>query len=617
LGWLGAGLALAALTAIGAWAVWSGWLRRAAPPAVADPRATFDTPYLNVRPEVGYTGDEACVRCHPDLTASYRHHPMSRSLAPVAAALPRERYDPAGHNPLTAGGFVYQVEQRQGRVFHREIRRNSRGEAVTDLATEIHYTVGSGSRARSYLVERDGSLFQSPLTWYSEPQIWDLSPGYDLRNWHFGRPILVECLFCHTNYVEADRSATNRYRPPVFRGYAIGCERCHGPGELHVRRREQNEAVSGVDYTIVNPRDLQPALREAVCQQCHLKGQGRTVRRRREAFDFRPGLPLELFWTTFVKSADSPGAAKTDHVEQMHASRCFQASGGKLGCVSCHNPHAWPQADQRVAYYRGRCLACHQDQGCSLPLAVRKQRSKDDDCTACHMARGPSTTIVHTAVTDHRIPREAAGGAPAAPGGAKPLPSGEIHLVPFHRADHTPGADELARDLGVALMKAGPEFSAEAAARQAAALLAGAVQTWPEDLPAGDALGRALWVEGRREEALAAFQAVLARAPQQEFTLVNAAKAAASLKRLDEAIDYMVRANGINPGVWEHHSNLARLYEETQQWGKAMAECQRALELNPAAVAARQLLRRCYLRRGDTDRAQVEADILKAYGASP
>ena len=42
----------------------------------------------------------------------------------------------------------------------------------------------------------------------------------------------------------------NRYEPPIFQGHAIGCERCHGPGELHASRGEES---AGTDLTIVNP----------------------------------------------------------------------------------------------------------------------------------------------------------------------------------------------------------------------------------------------------------------------------------------------------------------------------------------------------------------------------
>ena len=90
----------------------------------------------------------------------------------------------------------------------------------------------------------------------------------------------------------------NRYEPPIFQGHAIGCERCHGPGELHV---ERGGVSAGPDLTIVNPGRLAPALRESVCQQCHLQGWFRFPRAGRDSFDFRPGLPLHRFLAVFVR----------------------------------------------------------------------------------------------------------------------------------------------------------------------------------------------------------------------------------------------------------------------------------------------------------------------------
>ena len=57
-----------------------------------DPRLTFVTPYRNVRPDVKYVGDAACVGCHARQAKTYREHPMGRSLAPLAEAVPLERY---------------------------------------------------------------------------------------------------------------------------------------------------------------------------------------------------------------------------------------------------------------------------------------------------------------------------------------------------------------------------------------------------------------------------------------------------------------------------------------------------------------------------------------------
>ena len=62
--------------------------------------------------------------------------------------------------------------------------------------------IGSGRQGAAYLVEHDGFLFESPLTWYSRKQRWDLSPGFEAFNYHFDRPIQPNCLFCHANRVE-------------------------------------------------------------------------------------------------------------------------------------------------------------------------------------------------------------------------------------------------------------------------------------------------------------------------------------------------------------------------------------------------------------------------------
>ena len=52
-------------------------------------------------------------------------------------------------------------------------------------------------------------------------------------------------------------------------------------------------------------------------------------------------------------------------VEQMQASACFKGSEGKLGCISCHNPHEWPQPEKR-------CRCC-----INLPPRVSWWRAAD------------------------------------------------------------------------------------------------------------------------------------------------------------------------------------------------------------------------------------------------
>src|SRR5262249_11485162 len=99
---------------------------------VADPRLTFPTPYRNVRPEVKYVGDQACADCHREQFASYREPPMGRSLAPVAAAPPGERYDLAAFNPFVASGLHYGIDRRDDRVFHHEWAEAGDGKVLTE-----------------------------------------------------------------------------------------------------------------------------------------------------------------------------------------------------------------------------------------------------------------------------------------------------------------------------------------------------------------------------------------------------------------------------------------------------------------------------------------------------
>ena len=52
-------------------------------------------------------------------------------------------------------------------------------------------SIGSGHHSRSYIVEDDGFLVESPVTWYSSIEKWAMSPGYD-RRFHMGFERMVD-----------------------------------------------------------------------------------------------------------------------------------------------------------------------------------------------------------------------------------------------------------------------------------------------------------------------------------------------------------------------------------------------------------------------------------------
>jgi tetratricopeptide (TPR) repeat protein len=605
-------LCLGVLLAVGALVLAAGlwWRAYRTRPATgddrlaADLRLTYDSPFRNARPGVRYVGDEACAECHQGVCDSYHRHPMGRSLGP--AVDPSRPGAAAERLPaqFEALGFRYAAELRGGRLFHRETVPAPPGQASDSVDAEARFILGSGTRGESYLVAEDGYVFQSPVSWYRQKGIWDLAPGYRERNEHFNRPVIPECLFCHCNRAEPVANTINRYREPLFRGEAIGCERCHGPGELHVRRQRAGESSPGDrDDTIVNPAGLGPALREAVCEQCHLQGQVRVPRRGRDVFDYRPGLPLQRFWAVFELSQEGDGPRRAvGQVEQMHESRCFRASDGALGCSSCHDAHREPPETERVAYYAARCAACHRDRGCSLPLAAR--REKGDDCAACHMPRLPAADVVHVAATDHRIRRRPDPAEPP----ARPPPPWQVTLIPFHD-DLRQGDPEADRDLGVALgFMAGQSPPGPMRSRLSALalpLLEKAVGDAPDDLPALEWLGAVLRFGGRPEEALTAYETVLARVPDRERALAEAGMAAGQCGRPDDAVTYWRRAIAVNPRRWSYHYEAARLLSERRPRGEALAECAAALRLNPASVETRMVQVACLLDEGRKDEARA------------
>ncbi len=619
-----------------------------------DARLGYQGPFTNVHPAVKYVGSAACGKCHADIAKSYAHHPMARTLIPIARLAPSQPYDHLHRNPFVAFESLFKVDRMGTRVWHRQTAPAD-GEPVYQFDTEVHYAIGSGSHGHSYLSNRDGYLFQTPVSWFSQKQIWDRSPGFSADSIS-GRPIAGPCLFCHSNRAQSLDNQVNRYASPIFpTGHGIGCERCHGPGEKHIANpgsrvpvvtsrvgrallgeRTRNASGEGgkpgleVDPTIVHPgklKKLDPELCESICRQCHLTGEQRIVRHGRSLYDYRPGLPLDSFLSIFVlvhKGDESWRAV--NHVEQMHLSRCFQGSRGadlpaqsKLGCISCHDPHVHIGPDRRVDFYRQRCLACHTDAekhvaltprrslGCSLPLARRKS-DNSNSCIDCHMTRYVAADIVHNASTDHRILSKPSKEHTTSAEGRLAGALAGASLVPFLPASYPKGSvdpkdRELARDLGLALASGNPSPHSAALAIP---LLEVALQNDPDDIEVWEKKGLAFLMQGSQGQALAAFQTALAKDRNRELALFMAAKTAYNLGERQAAATFFGRARQLNPWNPGYRSGLAAVLADKGAWEEACRECQAWLQLEPASIAARKFWIGCLLRTGQDHEARAE-----------
>jgi hypothetical protein len=305
-----------------------------------------------------------------------------------------------------ASKLYFQVTRRGNELFESVYGSNPAGEETFRHTEKIAYFLGSGVNGVACLIRKGNFLFQAPVAFYTKTHSWDLSPGYKGHDIGFSRAISARCITCHSGLPQPVPDREGLYKDPPFKELAIGCENCHGPGQLHMAARMKGEPVSGdVDPTIVNPGKLPTWLATNICMYCHEDGDAQVLRPGKSFLDVRPGVPLDDVVALFKlrpARGSAAGSELLDRYGELLASKCFYSSGGRLGCVTCHDPHTRLAPAEAVAFYRAKCLSCHTDKSCGLPLQTRLSQNPADDCAVCHMLK-QDVSIPHSSVTNHRI----------------------------------------------------------------------------------------------------------------------------------------------------------------------------------------------------------------------
>jgi tetratricopeptide (TPR) repeat protein len=232
----------------------------------------------------------------------------------------------------------------------------------------------------------DGKYIESGRSYYARTQAFGVTPGHT-NGADLPYPALAagasvaRCLRCHsTGSLGLDAGLAIR---PSENG--IGCEACHGPGAQHI-------ALGGAPEVIGNPGRMNAVEVNQFCGTCH-----RRPPEPDEPEANRIAVAVKFDWSNHWNVRHQPA--------YLSQSACFRGSGGRLSCITCHDPHT--AASVPLSEYDSRCARCHRQ--------VKHTMAVSGPCAGCHMPAVMAAPEMQFA--DHWIGIYARGG------GTAPLPS--------------------------------------------------------------------------------------------------------------------------------------------------------------------------------------------------
>ncbi len=375
--------------------------------------------YLNHSDTAQYVGMATCRTCHQDIYNTYMQTGMGQSFDAATKTKSAAQFGKAATFYDRFSNFHYQAYW-ENEALKFKVYRLENGDTTFSRIEQADYIIGSGHHTNSHIQNVNGYLFQMPMTFYTQKGHWDLPPGFeDGANQQFNRALGLECLACHNAFPEFVKGSENKF---VKVPEGINCERCHGPGSIHVAQRSTGSKVDTskfIDYSIVNPAKLSIERQFDLCQRCHLQGNA-ILKEDKSFFDYKPGMKLSDFWTVYLpkyKNADKE-FIMASHADRLKQSKCFIESIKKvnandkslkpyknaLTCVTCHNPHVSVRKTNPQIFNQ-TCASCHDGKkelpNCSVSENILKNNAYD--CIKCHMPVSGSTDIPHVTVHDHYI----------------------------------------------------------------------------------------------------------------------------------------------------------------------------------------------------------------------
>jgi tetratricopeptide (TPR) repeat protein len=614
-----------------------------------------------------FTGVRVCAGCHqPEFRLwTGSHHQLAMQPATDATVL--GDFNGAA---LTYNGVTSRFFRQDGGFF---VHTDGPDGALHDY--RIGYTFGVAPLQQYLIAIAGGRLQALSMAWDSRPRAqgghrWfhlyadrKISAGDTLhwtgpdQNWNF------MCADCHSTNVRKNYDFRSRTYATAYAEINVACEACHGPGSGHVaweRSRgswqsapkaqgllialdERRNAGWRIDPATGNARRAAPrtSSREIqMCARCH-------SRRGQIHEDFVHSQPVGDDYRVALLDADlyyPDGQIKAEDYEygSFIQSRMFHAG---VTCSDCHEPHSL----KLRASGNNVCFQCHAPAKYDSPAHhFHKIGSPGARCVECHM---PTTVyMVIDARRDHslRIPRPDLSVALGVPNACNKCHTDKTaqwaaatvrqwygHVpIGFQRfAGALEAGSRGAPEAGKLLAQVMNDRSQPAIARASALARMGeladpaALDFIRKGAQDDDALVRraaARAMDNADPNVSAPILSPLLEDPVRAVR-IEAAEALAGVPAdliagggavLDHAVNEYIAAQELNADRPEAHMNLALLFTEEKQFGKAETQLRDALSLEPSFVPAAVNLADLYRelgREGDGERVLREA-IARAPG---
>jgi len=384
--------------------------------------------YLNHADTAKYVGINTCRLCHQSIYNTFIETGMGKSFAGATKQKSAGDYKHSVIYDKFSDFYYKSFWGKNDSLYFLEFRLQGR-DTIYKRLERADYIIGSGHHTNSHMQNINGHFNQMPMTFYTQKKEWHLPPGFENGvNTRFTRKIGLECMSCHNALPEFVMGSENKYSH-VDEG--INCERCHGPGSVHVQQRSTGSKIDTtnyIDYSIVNPSKLSIDLQFDVCQRCHLQGNA-VLKEGKSFYDFKPGKKLSDYISVFLpKYANADDEfIMASHADRLKMSQCFIKSFNPaevknklkpykdaLTCVTCHNPHISVKVTGNEVFNTA-CKNCHQPNGksdleCTDKNVIAAKNAKAGhapanllNCVGCHMPKSGSIDIPHVTVHDHFI----------------------------------------------------------------------------------------------------------------------------------------------------------------------------------------------------------------------